>query len=276
MENESVSRYYAAKKRRKKRKKLMFYTLLTVLMVIVIAVLSLTVFFNISHFEVNGSAHYSDSQIIEASELKEGQNMFRLNKFKIINRLKSALPYLSEVTIRRKLQSSMSITVVEAEAFAYLQSGGGYSIVDENLKVLEKVTSRPEGLTEIKGFKAESAEVGQTLTSSEDTVQTLLYFTRTIKDVFGEGGITEITAEKMYELGFVYDGRITVLIGTAQDLDEKLKLVKYTIDENPSKEYARIDASANNQAVYRSTEAPEEEETGVDKNADREDDKENE
>ena len=69
-DNTSVSRYYS-KKRRKKRRKLMFYTLLTVFMVVVITVLSLTVFFNITEFEVEGNARYGtegDNRGVGASD----------------------------------------------------------------------------------------------------------------------------------------------------------------------------------------------------------------
>lgn len=72
-DNTSVSRYYSKKKRRKKRRKLMFYTLLTVFMVVVITVLSLTVFFNITTFEVEGNVRYGSEEIVAASGLQTGQ-----------------------------------------------------------------------------------------------------------------------------------------------------------------------------------------------------------
>ena len=251
-ENNTLTRYYTKKKRRKKRRKLMFYTLLTVFMVLVITVLSLTVFFNISRFEIEGNSHYSADEIIAASGLETGQNMFRLNKFDTIERIKSALPYVNDVNIRRRLPSGMTITVSESAPFAYINHQGGFYILDENLKVLEEAYEPAAGIPEIKGFAAESAQVGSQLTGGDGSEQTLIKLTQSMKENFGTENVTAINAGSIYELGFVYDGRVTVLLGSAERMNEKFKLTRYVIDENPSKEHAQIDVSSGKKAYYRS------------------------
>lgn len=251
-DNNTLARYYTKKKRRRKRRKLMFYTLLTVFMVIVITVLSLTVFFNINKFDVQGNTHYSADEIIAASGLHTGQNMFRLNKFDIIENLKSSLPYLSDVTIRRKLPSSMQISVAESQPFAYISQQGSFYIIDENLKVLEAATEPQTGIPEIKGLIIESVQTGQQLTAADGAEQTLLKLTQSMKANFGTENVTSVNAESIYELSFVYDGRVTVMLGGAERLDDKLRLTRYVIDENPSKEHAEIDVSSGKKAYYRS------------------------
>jgi cell division protein FtsQ len=259
-DNTSVSRYYSKKKRRKKRRKLMFYTLLTVFMVVVITVLSLTVFFNITTFEVEGNVRYGSEEIIAASGLQTGQNMFRLNKFEIIENLKKQLPYLSEVSMRRDLPSTIRITVAESQPFACVYTGGSYYIVDENLKVLEISALPPDGIPEIKGFAAQSAETGSILTSDDGADQTVLKLTQSIKQNFGIENVSEITVQSLHELGFVYDGRVKVMLGGIDRIDQKLRLVRHVIDDNQSKEHAEIDVSSGVRAYYRSVEAEDENE----------------
>lgn len=254
-DNTSVSRYYSKKKRRKKRRKLMFYTLLTVFMVVVITVLSLTVFFNITEFEVEGNARYGTEEIIAASGLQTGQNMFRLNKFKIIENLKKQLPYLLEVSIRRELPSAIKIAVTESQPFVCVYTGGSYYITDENLKVLE-ITSQPqEGIPEIKGFAPDSAQPGDVLAAEDGSDKTVLRLTQSMKANFGTENVSEITAESIYEFGFVYEGRVKVMLGGIDRIDEKLRLVRHVIDDNQSKEHAEIDVSSGVRAYYRSVDA---------------------
>ena len=259
-QNNAVARYYSGKKRRKKRRKLVFYTLLTIFMVLIITVLSLTVFFNINKFTVEGNSHYSADEIISASGLETGQNMFRLNKFEIIESLKASLPYLSEVTIRRALPSCIQITVTESQPFAYLNSAGTFYIVDENLKILEADVVPRDDIPEIQGLELEQAQVGQTLTASDGAEQTLLILTQSMKANVDTENVTVINAENLHELSFVYEDRITVTLGGAESMDEKFKLIKYVIDENPSKEHAEINISSDLKAHYRSIIVEEEDE----------------
>lgn len=258
-ENSTLARYYKNKKRRKKRRKLMFYTLLTVFMVLIIAVLSLTVFFNINEFTVEGNSHYSTDEIIHASGLEKGQNMFRLNKFDVIDRIKQSLPYLSDVTINRNLPSTMVISVTETSPFCYLAWQGYFYIMDKELKLLEASEIQPEGLAEIEGIEPVSPQPGQLVADADGKEQTLVKITRSISDNIGAENITSIKISDIYDLSFVYDSRVTVLLGSSERMDEKIKLTKYVLDENESKEHAQIDVSSGTKAYYRAVSVEENE-----------------
>lgn len=258
-ENSALARYYKNKKRRKKRKKLIFYTLLTVFMVLIITVLSLTVFFNINQFTVEGNSHYSADEIIAASGLEKGQNMFRLNKFDVIDRIKQTLPYLSDVTINRNLPSTMVITVSETTPFCYLAWEGYFYLIDKDLKILEASEQQPENLAQLDGITPAALQPGQYLTDADGIDKILSKLTASINDNIGAEKITSITVSDIYDLSFVYDGRVTVLLGGSERLDEKLKLTKYVLDENESKEHAQIDVSSGTKAYYRAVQAEENE-----------------
>ena len=249
----------------------MLYMLLFILTVIVITVLSLTVFFNIDKFEVAGNSHYSADEIIAASGMSKGQNMFRLNKFKIIDGLGKSLPYLSDVSIRRKLPATMQITVTESKPFGYILSSDRYYIINEHLKVLEITSEQPEGIPEIIGAALTDTEVGDTVKDENNVEQTLLSLTESMTENFGSENVTSISVENSYEIAFTYENRVSVLVGTIEKIDEKLKLARYVIDENASKENAEIDVTNGKMAYYRSVSpaaAPTEEQEGEKQDSD--------
>ena len=250
--NETLNRYYSKKKKRKKRRKYAFYTLLTVFFVILITVLSLTVFFNISDIAVTGNSRYTSEEIISASGMQVGQNLFRLNKFKVIERLHEKMPYLSEVTIDRHLPVGIEIIVTESTPYLAVSDGGSYLILDENLKVLEQTQTAPEDLPIVTDLALTNTEVGTVLTADSGADLRLAALTVSLKENIGDTAVTAIDVSTSYEVTFEYMGRITVNVGTVENIDKKLKLVKYVIDENKSQENAQIDVSSGTRAYYRS------------------------
>ncbi len=138
----SVERYYVKKQRRKKRAKVAFFGLLFVLFILTLTILSMTVFFNAETIIVEGNSRYSAAQILEEGDLKVGQNLFRLDKFKVIERMKK-LPYVKDVTIRRQLPSKLKITVVENTPVVWASTPSGAALLNEYYRVLEYVDYTP-------------------------------------------------------------------------------------------------------------------------------------
>ena len=117
----SVERYYERKKKRKKRTKIIFISALGVLLMLLLVILSVTVFFNAETIIVEGNTHYSVETLLEQGGLKVGQNLFRLDKFEVIEKMEQ-LPYVKEVTIDRQLPSTLEIHVVENQAVVWMET----------------------------------------------------------------------------------------------------------------------------------------------------------
>ncbi len=251
MQNDALARYYSKKKRRRRRRRVLFYTLLIFFIVMVITVLSLTVFFNIRSITVSGAAHYTSEQIVSASGLETGENMFRIDKFKAIDAIKAKLPYVKEVTVRRRLPGRLVINVVESTPFAYVAWGDKYYILSDTLKVLEAASAPPEGASELVGIVTPNTTVGEIIVADDDAAPVLNMFSA-LSGSFAEGGVTQIDMSQPYQLSIVYQGRARIFIGGQDNLARKLALVKYVLDENSSNEYAEIDVSSGVRAFYRS------------------------
>ncbi|MBQ7095572.1 MAG: FtsQ-type POTRA domain-containing protein [Clostridia bacterium] len=166
----SVERYYQKKKRRKKKAKVLFFTLLFALFLLSLAILSMTVFFNADTIEVEGNTRYSADEILEIGGLKIGQNLFRLDKFEVIDQMKT-LPYIKEVTIRRKLPNTLKIDVVENQPVVWVECMGQAALMNEEYRVLEfaeLIPIDPEAQVQEEPEEEKQEEPAEEETTSEE------------------------------------------------------------------------------------------------------------
>jgi len=112
--------------------------LLCALAVIGALTVGATVFFQVETVAVVGSERYTQEEVASASSVQVGDNLFRLNKAAIRDRIEEELPYVESVDIRRSLPSTLVITVRECSAVAAVQAANQSWLISENGKLLEK------------------------------------------------------------------------------------------------------------------------------------------
>ena len=95
--------------------------------------------FGLKSIAVEGSTHYTDEEIIEASGLSVGQSIFSLKKKQAAENILRAFPYVERVMVESPSFTSIKISIVEAEPVAAVQAPGGWIILGENGKGLEKL-----------------------------------------------------------------------------------------------------------------------------------------
>ena len=78
---------------------------------------------------VTGNSRYSQEEIIKATGIQTGDNLFRMNKYQIAHQVLQGLPYVEELTIRRALPSTIVITVKEWDAVARVEAPGTSAVV---------------------------------------------------------------------------------------------------------------------------------------------------
>ena len=79
-----------------------------------------TVFFQVEQVQVSGNARYTQEEIVACTGIKPGDNLFRMNKFAIQDHVLEEMPYLENILIRRKLPSTITVTVEEWGAVAQI------------------------------------------------------------------------------------------------------------------------------------------------------------
>jgi len=93
---------------------------LCVLTLLVALAVGATVFFRVEQVVVSGNSRYTQEDVVEATGIQMGDNLYHMNKFQINQEVRRALPYVNELNIVRKLPNTILITVTEWDAVAQI------------------------------------------------------------------------------------------------------------------------------------------------------------
>lgn len=105
------------RKRRRNRGRLgLLFKLLCLAALAAAVVFGATVFFQVETIAVSGNNRYTQEEIITASGVQIGDNLFRMNKGEIAQRIRESLPYVGAATVQRRLPSTLIIQVEEWDA----------------------------------------------------------------------------------------------------------------------------------------------------------------
>lgn len=122
--------------------------------------------FEVKKIEVQGNNQLAKNEIIKASGLYKGVNIFKISVKEARANL-SAIPVLKEVIIRRDLPSTISIVVKERQAFALLPVENGFVEIDEQGVFIRKSNKIREGLPVLTGMQFAAATPGEKIAGQE-------------------------------------------------------------------------------------------------------------
>ncbi len=140
--------------------------------VVVALTFGVTVFFQVETVTVNGSVRYTPEEVVEASGIQIGDNLYRFNKNHISSRILQSLPYVEGVSINRKPPSTIVITVTEFDAIARLEPPAqGISMEPAQQPAQSAASSSADGSSSSSGSAAGSgsADGSGSASSSADT-----------------------------------------------------------------------------------------------------------
>ena len=116
-----------------------------------------------------GDTRYSAQELIDASQITIGENLFFINKFAAQERILADRPYLDEVTIRRRLPDGIEIQATECQPVAALQVGQTYWLMDTKGKLLGEVTAEQAAqYCVVTGMEPEEEKPGIYVTFSDE------------------------------------------------------------------------------------------------------------
>ncbi|MFR8003128.1 MAG: cell division protein FtsQ/DivIB [Hydrogeniiclostridium sp.] len=201
----------------------MFYTALFLLVIGVAILLCFTVLFKLETVSVSGSSRYSAEEIIKASGLVKGENLFRQDLDKASSRVEETLPYIGEAQVSRKLPAEIVITVSEAQIAGVVEFEGQKILLDAKGKVLEATGEAPENCPVFKGLKIKDAVPGKPLQYAEEEQKKTVDSLMQAIEESGLSNITEYDVTDIYNLSLVYNNRIRLELGVSTDLVYKLR-----------------------------------------------------
>lgn len=224
------------KRKRGRRRFGLLFKLLCVLAVVVALTVGATVFFRVEAIAVSGNSRYHQQEIIDATGIQMGDNLFQMNKFELERQVEQALPYIEDVRIRRSLPSTVVVTVTEWDAVARVQGGGENWLVSVGGKLLEPAPG-DSAVMAVSGLTPLQPQAGRQLAVSQEEeprLEALVALLTALKEKGMEGQVSsvELTATRVtlryldrfdvkLPLSTDFDYKLDVLLQVAADQDEK-------------------------------------------------------
>ncbi len=216
-----------AQQKKRKRKRGVLFAPISFLIICAALVFAMSVFFRVSGIEVEGNAIYTPEEIIEASGIEEGDNLFFINRFSAISRIFSKLPYVEKAVINRTLPNKLVIVVSESKAIACVAAEDGTWAIDKSCKLLSKASGDElRGLIRVEGLTPIAPEAGQIIAPGEAESPKVSYLAEILTqiDALGlRGNITYIDINGISNPSFDYIGRFTVKLGANENVEYKFQ-----------------------------------------------------
>lgn len=256
MTPENRELYLRRLKKVKRNRRILAVAIAVVVVLAVAAVLSMTVFFNISSITVgkNGKI-YTEQEIISASGLNVGDNMVRTDFKEVSLRIETMLPYVLSADIDKTFSGAVTITVKDNSASMIFKVKNGYAIADSQGKVLEIVKEIPKKnkLMVLKSSKEMKASPGKHIGFADEKEQELYeQICTALKNAKMYQKITGIDISSPSNIKIEYQGRFRIKIGSITDIDLKLMAATKTIameDESDPTEIGEVNVM-NPKKVY--------------------------
>lgn len=205
---------------------------------------------------------YAEEALIAALGVSPGDQLYSFDAAEKANQLALEFPLLETIQVYQHIPSTVLLRVQPAVATYCVETAAGWATLSGQFKVMELSTTRPAGLLTITGLSVQTPVPGTLLqlevsapagsqaadsaagSDASDPAATPaptaepedrsgdMALLRQLLTALGEGDeplldqVTALDMTRLTELSFVYDGRVTVLLGTSNSLDYKLQLAQ--------------------------------------------------
>ena len=244
-------------KRRSRRRQLnanAWFGPMSFILVCISVVVAMSIFFRVSTVEVEGNQDYTDQEIVAATGIDAGDNLFFLNRIGAISRMMARLPYIQEATVSRVLPDKVLITVRESNAIATVQSETSAWMIDRNCKMMTAVTeSEAMGLIPVTGITAVLPNVGDPIQPKEVDEEAVAYLGEILLEIEVrnlQNKISEIDFSDPANPSLYYDNRFEVKLGARGDTIRKFGLFLSASQQLASGDIGVIDLSLDDKAHF--------------------------
>ena len=228
--------------------------LLMMLVIVIIVVFGVTIFFKVEIITVIGGGHYSDQQVIEASGIQLGDNMTLVDKSGAASQLRQQLPYVQDIRIRRKLPGTveLELTLCEPAAVVVSEYGDNWLISAEG-KLLEQITpAQAADYMVITGFHVLLPTAGETLQADQqEQLDAAMAVINALQTVTLDPAATSLDVEKLYDVQMFCGTRFQVRLGSAEELEYKLRYLQAAVAQLKPEQEGIIDLTFQEEKVAR-------------------------
>jgi Cell division septal protein len=228
------------------------YKLISVLVICAAVIAALTLFFRVDTITVSGESRYTSQQVLDASGLKTGENLFLLNKYAVANSLLEKLPYIETVRINRKLPDTLLIDVTECSStIAAVQDGTAWLISPSGKIVGSCAPAEASDQPVLDGCKLLAPSVGSQLALAKEQKQkqeSLLALLGALEDAGLLDQLNAVHLDDASELVMDYAGRFAVEMPYGADYAYKLRNLTAVMEQLESNEKGTVDLTKDGEA----------------------------
>ena len=262
----------------RRRRAIQRLTALAMLLCVIAAgiYLTVTMLFKINTIEVrtadgvvSEAGGYSSEQILQALGVQKEENIFSFDPAAKAAALEKVFPMLEDIRVERDYPSTVVVRVAEAQPAYAMQTAKGWLTLSAGLKILAADSAQPTGLPTLYGGEPVFSDPGEQLCFEEETpadstasesasdaasasaaveeetgdkrLEALSTLLTALDTVGMRGDVTRIEFADPEEMAFLYQDRISVRLGTLNELDYKLKLARHVLLNEDGKGCAATD-----------------------------------
>lgn len=228
-------------KRKNKRKLLrrrVFYLVLLVVLLLTFIIGAVAIFFRVSSITVEGNNVYNDGDIIDASGIEKGMNIYLINDNSVATGILSAFPYVKTVNLERNVPGSVVLDLKCDEPNYYMEIAGEYFVLSRELRVMDRFTDKDElkaalpNVKKLTGGDVKTAIVGTELEFVSSS------YSKTAKEILSilEGtevfeGVSSVNFSDRFNMYVVYKSRLKANIGNSDEALLKLRFMNEIVKD---------------------------------------------
>ena len=206
------------------------YGPLALVMIFLVVILVMSLFFRVSEIEVVNASDYTDQEIIVASGIEKGVNLFFVDRFSAASMIFADLPYMDTISIRRQLPNKIVIQAEGSAPAAWMMLDDEYWFIDRNGRALGTTTAlKAEAYPEIRSLETITVIPGEDMIVEGENTIRLSYIGELLNALTGEdliGKVSWIDVKDPANPSIYFDGRLTVYFGELENTAFKAALLR--------------------------------------------------
>ena len=212
---------------------------------------------------VQEAGGYSSSEIIQALGVAPEENIFSFDPGEKEAALERQFPLLESIRVVRDYPNTVVVQVTEAVPAYAMQTQSGWLTLSDQFKILACESAQPEELKTLYGGEPVSVTPGDQLTfaaqadpaasdasgsaaasaavQTDDRLDALNELQAKLEEYGMLDDVTRMEFADTDQVAFLYQDRVSVLLGTLNDLDYKLDRARYVLTNADGKGCAPTD-----------------------------------
>lgn len=261
-----------AMKKAKRNKRRRRVTMLVFLTIILVGFVLFAPFFNIQEITCTGNEKLSAEEIIRASTIGKGRNIYRTSLSIAQERIEK-LPYIHTAELKRVFPNGIAITVTESTIAGFMKTGDVYIYIDKYGTVLEHRDVPPEPpAMEITNSEINQYTVGEQFGTK--TPEKAPFIISALQEIANSGladTATLLDIPDIENMTITLNNQLQIVVGNSQELNYKISfLTAKAYEKLGPNAKGMLDVSSGKKGVYSET-VKDKNEKDKDKDKDKED-----